>query len=339
MKVALFGGSFDPIHQGHMHVAKAASKFVDEVWFIPTFVNALNKDLIATYDERVNLISLAISFFRKYRVCTIERELGTVSYTIDCVQALLRYFPTIEFIWIMGADQCNNFKNWKEHQKLTSLIHFYIYPRFEKVKLNANMTLLECDEVDVSSKEIREGIKWSYLSETVRKGIIEQGLYLEKIVKKQMSAKRYEHVISVANLSKKIAMKNGLDSKKAYIGGLLHDISKEMSSQYIETIMRIIYPDLKNEPKPILHAYTGCFYVQKTLGIKDKDILAAIFNHVLGKSSNVYSKIVYISDKLDPLRGNEDSKLVEKYNYNIDMLFKKVHLSQEEYLKKEVSNE
>ena len=84
MRIAILGGSFDPIHLGHLQIAKTALKklAIDEVWFMPTFSTPLKQGQQASFADRCFMIKRAIYGYRRMKVCTLEQQLGGTSYTI-----------------------------------------------------------------------------------------------------------------------------------------------------------------------------------------------------------------------------------------------------------------
>ena len=83
MRIAVLGGAFDPIHNGHLQIAKQAVKQlrIDEVWFMPSAATPLKQEQAASFQDRAAMISLAIAPYRHMKLCTLEQELEGVSYT------------------------------------------------------------------------------------------------------------------------------------------------------------------------------------------------------------------------------------------------------------------
>ena len=138
-------------------------------------------------------------------------------------------------------------------------------------------------------------------------------------VKGMLSEYRYEHSLMVAKCAKDLAIHYNLDSDKAYITGLIHDIAKEFTdtenNYYIEKY-NIDKKFLTNEYKPVLHGIVGSYYVKEKYNMDD-EICNSIKYHSLGNvDMTLFNKIILISDKIG--RNNADPKLIELAYTNID---------------------
>ena len=128
-KVALFGGSFDPPHDGHKLVAKAALRAlkVDYVWWLVSPQNPLKSHKPKAIDRRVAAVQ-KLADDRRFIVSDEETRLGTV-YTIDTVRALQAAYPQVSFICLIGADNLVGLHRWKDWQSLMREIPLAVYPR------------------------------------------------------------------------------------------------------------------------------------------------------------------------------------------------------------------
>ena len=126
MKIGIMGGTFDPIHMGHLLAAEAArdSHALDEIWFMPSHVPPHKPSAGATGQQRLEMTELAVKQATQYEVLGIEMELGGVSYTIDTMRELWRRFPEHEFHFIIGADMVNYLPKWEEIEELASKMTF-----------------------------------------------------------------------------------------------------------------------------------------------------------------------------------------------------------------------
>mgnify|MGYP003296844293 CR=1 FL=1 len=99
MKVGLLGGSFDPIHNGHVEMAKEAYRQLglDEVWFIPTADTPLKQRKLTCYEDRVEMIIRAIAPYRHFYVSRIEEHTDGKNYTIDTIRKLNKMYPDYTF--------------------------------------------------------------------------------------------------------------------------------------------------------------------------------------------------------------------------------------------------
>ena len=128
-KVALFGGSFDPTHAGHILVAKAALRAlgVDYVWWLVSPQNPLKSHRPQNMQKRLkNVQQLAND--RRFIISDEETRLGT-QFAIDTVRALKAAYPHVDFIWLIGADNLAQMHRWKNWQDLMQEIPLAVYPR------------------------------------------------------------------------------------------------------------------------------------------------------------------------------------------------------------------
>lgn len=145
-------------------------------------------------------------------------------------------------------------------------------------------------------------------SHGIKKMLNEHGYYYEEIAKYLCNEHRYLHSISVANTAMKLAKMHHLDSNKAYRMGLLHDITKRWTDEQGEQLLNVYQRDcLKYDPK-VWHSFTAPIFIQKNLCFCDKTIYNAIWHHTLGDGNSDYDHILYIADKIEPLRGYDTTK-------------------------------
>lgn len=155
---------------------------------------------------------------------------------------------------------------------------------------------------------------------------------LTEFVKNTLSEKRFLHTLGVAKLAKEIAQFNNIDPDKAYVAGLLHDITKEKDEAWQDEVLRKNNDSVKiKAPRKIKHSYTGKYFVKDELGIDDEDILDAIYNHTICMSDKPLAKIIYISDKREEGR-KLDNKEVEVARANLDAAYRMVKEDVSRYL-------
>lgn len=337
MRVAILGGSFDPIHVGHLQIAKTALKkmAIDEVWFMPAMDTPLKDHQSASFYDRCQMIALAIKPFRHMKLCTLEGEREERSYTIDTVMALKKRYPRITFSWLIGDDQAKQFDAWKESARLLEELSFYVFSREERYVPDTRFHQVCMPLIPVSSSMIRKGEALDALPKAVRRYMGAHGLYIEELVRQHMSEHRYLHSVSVANLCVELANCHHLDPRKAYVAGMVHDVCKQDSYESQQIWMKHHLPELLQESPAIWHGYLGAYYAKHTLRIQDKEILNAIFHHVKGRNQNEYERILYIADKLDPSRGYDSSYQIEVSKQDLKKGFELVRQEQTQYLEKE----
>ncbi len=164
--IGLYSGSFNPIHHGHVMLANYLVEFsdLDELWFVVTPQNPLKKkeDLLAD-EERLRMVQLAVGDDPRFRVSDVEMHLPTPSYTINTLTALSDQYPDCRFVFVCGMDSLQNFKNWREYQKILDNYELLVFPRegYDGGDLvrHPSVTVLKTPIVEVSSTFIRRCVK------------------------------------------------------------------------------------------------------------------------------------------------------------------------------------
>ena len=157
MRTGLFGGAFNPLHNGHLKVARGAIKTagLDRLIFIPTG-NAPHK--AESGISRSDRLEMAIENEEKMFVSDYELNRSEISYSADTVEHFKELYPDDELFFIMGDDSYNNLSSWYEPERIMKNSTLLVFPR-EGTKKGPDAFFIEMDKVEVSSKEIREKIK------------------------------------------------------------------------------------------------------------------------------------------------------------------------------------
>ena len=132
LKIGLFGGSFDPIHLGHLLVAQAASEELGltRLFFIPAAQSPFKlTQNPASPQQRVRLMRLALAGQTRYEIDEQELQRGGTSYTIDTVRDYVRRFPGARLFYLIGADHIPQLSKWRESDELARLVEFVVIPR------------------------------------------------------------------------------------------------------------------------------------------------------------------------------------------------------------------
>jgi nicotinate-nucleotide adenylyltransferase len=168
MKLGLLGGSFDPVHLGHLLVARAAREeaALDRIFFIPAAQSPFKAAAtLASAPERLQLLRLALAGDTTAEVDDRELRRGGISFSIDTVRAYGKEFPGAELFYLIGADQTAQLHLWREAGELARLAQFLIIPRPGEViaELSAPFRgrALRGFPLGVSSSDIRRRIKTS----------------------------------------------------------------------------------------------------------------------------------------------------------------------------------
>lgn len=161
MKVALYFGSFNPIHIGHLIIARHVlnESLADKVWFVVSPQNPLKKtDPLLNEYHRLRLAQLATEDEPNFKVSDIEFTMPKPSYTIDTLIYLKEKYSEISFSIILGADSFSNIKSWKNAEILMRDYSFIVYPRsgFEVSNIANNISVLQnAATIKISASYIR----------------------------------------------------------------------------------------------------------------------------------------------------------------------------------------
>ena len=165
MRVALYFGSFNPIHIGHLALANYICEFgeVDELWFVVSPRNPFKQQADLMDDDlRLHLVQLAIEGYPKFRACDVEFSMPRPSYTYNTMQKLHELYPEHEFQLLMGADNYPNLKDWYRGEQLLKEYPVIVYPRpgyeIDEDSLTANVRLVNAPVFEISSTFIRESM-------------------------------------------------------------------------------------------------------------------------------------------------------------------------------------
>ena len=172
-RIGVLGGTFDPIHNGHLAIASSAiaSGVVDRIWFLPNPLpphKALPQDAATAY-ERVAMLKLAIKGFPNYEICDLELLKGTETYTYQTLPMLEERYPELSFAFMIGADSLFQIETWKCPELLLPCHAFLaacrddhdnaaVQKKAEELnrKYGAEIQLLKIPPTDVSSTRIRK---------------------------------------------------------------------------------------------------------------------------------------------------------------------------------------
>ncbi len=165
MKIALYFGSFNPIHIGHLLIANHVMNETDaeQIWFVVSPHNPLKESAsLLNEHQRLHLVRLAIEEEAKFQVSNIEFGMPRPSYTIDTLTFLEEKYPKHEFSVILGGDSFQNITKWKNHKTLLEKYNLLVYqrPGFDiDTSLSDKIKVLDAPLLEISSTRIRKLIK------------------------------------------------------------------------------------------------------------------------------------------------------------------------------------
>ncbi len=162
MRIGIFGGSFNPIHNGHIHLASyiAEKSGLDEIWLMVSPQNPLKReDGLLDDTLRLQMAAKAIEGVPRLKASGYEFNLPKPSYTCDTLRSLSKDYPYAEFVLIIGADNWAVFDKWRDYREIIATHDIIIYPRpgypVDTGNLPPNVILTDARLIDISSTEIR----------------------------------------------------------------------------------------------------------------------------------------------------------------------------------------
>ena len=332
-KVGLLGGSFDPIHLGHIGIAMEAIRQLnlEEVWLVLAVDPNLKDDLQADFLSRSDMVELAIEQYPKLKLCTVEKNLSVPSYSINTVIRLKEMYPDNSFTFLIGSDQANQLDNWHRIDELREMVEFKVISRNGQ----EGDVKIENDAYPQSSTAVRNG-RVEYLDPKVWQYIVKHELYLEKMVEYKLSAYRYEHTRGVIETALTLAKAHGLDRHKTYLAALFHDIAKELTEEEMKAYLT---EKERQEPIGIWHAFVGAKLVRDNYQIKDEDIYEAIYCHTKGESEEPLALAVFCADKVEPGRKYDKDELFRLCIKDLNEGSKAIKAELERYYREKHNND
>lgn len=332
-KIGIMGGSFDPIHERHIDIAKFALReaSLDSIVFIPTGNPPHKNNLYAPPKDRMRMICLAAAKNPYFKVSDIEyKRTGTI-YTADTLQILTSKAPNIDYYYIIGEDTLNDLPHWYYPEKVFKMCTFIVCKRSSQnisnldivkdlEKRGAKFKFLSLEAKDISSSNIRqllaEGSEPGDLNVGVYEYIRIMGLYgvmaqptgmaqhMDKLFD-LLTYKRMLHSLSVVNTARKLARIHGINEEKAATAGLLHDCAKCLSLGALQRIAKenkLVLDDVTMNSS-LLHAPVSALFAQTKFEIHDEEILSAIAHHTTGIAGmSKMDMIIYLADKIEVTR-------------------------------------
>ena len=334
MKIAIYGGTFNPPHRGHVESLQAVYEQAkpDRVLVIPASIPP-HKELAAgspDAEERLELTRLAFKELPYAEVTDMELTRTGKSYTSDTVAELLRKYPDAELMLAMGTDMFLSFETWHEYRYLIDNVTMLVFARREgedekifkygeylESKYGAKINYIMHDPLPISSSEIRRllprRLGRELLPGVVFARIVKNGDYAAKPdfpwLRAQsyayLSPKRIPHVQGSEWEAARLAQRWGESEEDAAEAGILHDITKKLvlSEQLIlSEKYGIINDTYETANVKLLHAKTGAALARDLFNISDR-VYSAIRWHTTGKPDmTLLEKIIYMADYIEPNR-------------------------------------
>ena len=351
MKVALFGGSFDPVHSEHVRLAEAAitELGLDLLLVMPSYV-APHKSAgsVADGKKRLRMCQTAFSSLPNIEVSDFELLKGGTSYSYLTCRNFRERFPDAERYFLVGADMLENFFCWKEPDDILQNVTLVACRRgkegvndlHERFVARFHTDFLElsfCGE-EVSSTEARVALAFGKEPRGIEKKVLEyirrEGLYRYNAAQalELETPERREHSYRVAQLAVKRAESLHVPFEQALLSAMLHDCGKYVAPN--DPRLKGFTPP-EGVPAPVLHQYTGAYLAEHLFGVEDGEILRAIMYHTSGREGmSTLEKLLYLADLLEEgrtFRGVEELRAL--FWEDLDACLARSLKEQVEYLK------
>ena len=166
-KVGIFGGSYNPIHIGHLALANYLCEYgdLDEVWFMVSPQNPFKANSSDLWDDqfRLELARLAVEEYPKFHASDFEFHLPRPNYTANTLRALKKAYPEHNFTLIIGEDNLEIFQKWRDYQYILEHYRIFVYPRrhcvINRLPVAKDLQILQnAPYFDISSTEIRKNL-------------------------------------------------------------------------------------------------------------------------------------------------------------------------------------
>ena len=330
MRLLLYGGTFDPPHNGHLNNLRAAAARVrpDRVVVMPAGLSPFKQSTAAPGSARVEMCACFRALEAEGAVPALcvsgweveQAALGRRNYTVLTLEMLARTYPEAELYMAMGSDMLLSFDSWHRWQEILRLARLVVTTRQSRWTPPGPASCLHrsrlcpwpaatCVPALQQGKRVKMNCPPScagssggrdFTGQTEGKAETMNLKQAKELVRGRLSDKRYEHTLNVRKMAVKLAKRYGVDEDKAALAALLHDSAKEISKDEMRAIMRA-HPELaeggEERPTPVWHGICAAILARTEWGVEDEAVLSAIACHTAGKPGmSRLDKIVYLAD-------------------------------------------
>ena len=316
MKVLVFGGSFDPVHKGHVSLFRRAMKVIapDVAHIVPAYHSPFKAKSPTPFRLRMKMLKQAFAGFSGHIVFDdYELKQGGKTYTYQLVQYLKKRYKNPGIYLLVGTDCLNDLHNWKNPEYIfknavvvagkrkgynenpAAFKHLFLpgfFPKLSSSRVRAH--ILACGDIpDTVPPQIAPTIRENKL----------YGLAVHDWLKTHLKTNRYLHSKNVAEMAAALSDIYDVNVESAVKAGILHDAGKGFSGPELihfckeHKIKVPFFEDICRLEPSLLHSYASAWLAQHLFDVRDKDILAAIAEHTLGSlHMSTLSKILFVAD-------------------------------------------
>lgn len=337
-KIAVFGGSFDPPHYGHVDIVKNLERIFDRVIVVPSYISPFKAEGADDAAARLKLCKKAFAS-DKTEVLSREIKKGGVSYSVDTAAFLAKKHKAARLTWVIGSEELAKLDEWHDIDRLKTLVDFLVVPRprydvrLETLaalkKRKIKVKLAKFVGLDVSSTEIKLDTAFGkpnkYMPSVVgdyadRHGLFDPyGKYVDALYAHGLTDKRIEHTHGVAEKGAELAKLFGCSVHDCVVACLLHDIAKSADAgEYKDKL------DLSCFPEATAHSGVGAYIAETEFGVSD-EIAHAIYVHSTGDDRmTALDEAVYLADKTERGRNYDGVNYIRylcAYDRRLAMLY------------------
>lgn len=330
MKVLVFGGSFDPVHKGHVALFRRAIKVIapDVAHIVPAYHSPFKAKSPTPFRLRMKMLKQAFAKFGKNIIFDdYELRQGGKTYTYQLVQYLQKRYDHPEIYLLVGTDCLNDLHNWKNphvifnnatvvagkrkgyNENPAQFNHFFLpgfFPKLSSSRVRAH--ILSCGDIpDTVPAQIVDTIRRNKL----------YGLAVHEWLKTHLKPNRYLHSCKVAEMAAALSDIYDVNVETAVRAGIMHDAAKGFSGTELISLCREhkikvpFFEDICRQEPSLLHSFASAWVAKHQFGVKDALVLRAIAEHTLGSlHMSVLSKILFVADISSKDRKYKDAFLI-----------------------------
>ncbi|MDD6736481.1 MAG: nicotinate-nucleotide adenylyltransferase [Clostridiales bacterium] len=331
IKIGILGGTFDPIHNGHLKMAEAAMTeyHLDKVIFL-TSGNPPHKRGRRITDAKIRhiMVKRAIAELPGFEPCDWEVNRREYSYTVTALEHFKELYPDDELYFIIGGDSLRDFDTWYQPGEILKLCTILVYDRTGGRVQSDFAKQIHGGKIDISSTEIRKRVRKGedisgFVPDCVKEFIERNGLYkdvpdFEAKLKTMLKPERFVHSLGVRDTAVEMAHLFGANAEKAAIAGLLHDNAKNMSDMLSRCAdLEVELDEFERNHPALIHAKLGAETAKCVFGVCDEEIIGAIRWHTLGRvGMTLLEKIIFVADLAEPNRNFPDLEYVRSLAFS-----------------------
>ncbi|MCH5165840.1 MAG: nicotinate (nicotinamide) nucleotide adenylyltransferase [Clostridiales bacterium] len=310
-KTAIFGGSFDPLHLGHIDIVKNLERVFDRVIVVPSYISPFKTG--ATDGKIRYKLCKKVFTSQKTEVSRFELNKKGVSYSVDTALHFSKKTDGSLF-WVIGSEELTRLSEWHEIDKLKTLVTFYVVPRPSYTPNDELLRSLKKRKIkfkfakfvglDISSSAIKIDMAFGkankYLPSEVYSYAVKNNIfnpyakYVAGLYRHGLSSSRIAHTYRTALRGAFLAKKYGASVDDAITACILHDIGKsENISDYKDKI------ELSAFPEPTAHSPIGAYIAKREYGVSDEIAHAIEFHSTACGNMSVLDEVVYLADKTE----------------------------------------